>query len=147
MADGVPTLSCRKCNTETTTASSLANGKNPLLRNCLDCVATDKWLLRICRKEADIESDVQRERREKGEATKKKPQGDGRAAKAGMVSRAEGQPTTRTERHQKKLCKCGRLRDRGEPKLNRDPPKHSNPELEAQHQNQIPFIIGRKVVT
>ena len=69
--------------------TTVANDKNPLLRNCLDCIATDRWLLRVCKRESqtlwlrkvckrESETDARREKREKG-----KPEGNGRAAEAG----------------------------------------------------------------
>ncbi|CAE7216732.1 unnamed protein product [Symbiodinium natans] len=42
----VPALLCQKCGEATNMASSSATGRNPLLRACNGCCATEKWLNR-----------------------------------------------------------------------------------------------------
>ena len=41
-----PALLCQKCGETTNMASSCATGRNPLLRACNSCLATEKWLNR-----------------------------------------------------------------------------------------------------
>lgn len=70
LTEGGVNLNCQKCAQPTTLRESIPNGRNELRRNCLDCVSTDKWLLRASKKPSGVESDQQKERREKAEATK-----------------------------------------------------------------------------
>ncbi|CAE7367927.1 unnamed protein product [Symbiodinium sp. CCMP2592] len=43
-------LSCQKCGQSTTMSLSSATGRNPLLRACNGCLATDRWITRITTK-------------------------------------------------------------------------------------------------
>ena len=65
-------LACLKCQEPTLLKDSIASGRNMLKRNCLECVSTDKWLTRCCRKPkpTEVENDDQKERREKAEQLK-----------------------------------------------------------------------------
>ena len=67
-------LVCLKCQEPTLLKDSIASGRNMLRRNCLECVSTDKWLTRCCRKPkpTEVENDDQKERREKAEQLKTK---------------------------------------------------------------------------
>lgn len=65
-------LVCQKCLEPTLLKDSIANGRNCLRRNCLDCVSTDKWLCRCLKKpkSTETESEAAKERRNKAEALK-----------------------------------------------------------------------------
>lgn len=65
--EGTVGLVCQKCQQPTALAESCASGRNPLRRNCLGCISTDKWLVRSTQKakEGVVESDQQKDRRTK----------------------------------------------------------------------------------
>ena len=73
-------LMCQKCSQATSMTQSAPTGRNPLLRACNACLATDRWLNRSVAKpkEGKPESEEDKERRTA-------------AAKVKEVSRREGQ--------------------------------------------------------
>ena len=65
-------LACQKCQEPTLLKDSVPNGKNALRRNCLECVSTDKWLTRSCKKPkaTETEPEFAKEKRQKAETLK-----------------------------------------------------------------------------
>ena len=103
-------LACLKCQEPTLLKDSIASGRNMLRRNCLECVSTDKWLTRCCRKPkpTEVENDDQKERREKAEQLKAQISKMSSAEKAAWyICQAKGRTSQAGEDQQAKFQQWG----------------------------------------